>query len=122
MDGPAASRQCLTKAVATGQLRLRAATRGERTVLSDVFRTAPFHPGPLHFRDGGAELILQDVSPGIFPEDRLEVDVALDEGATLAVSGQGATKIYGSPSGIQAECGRRFQLRQTERSGGCPGR
>jgi urease accessory protein UreH len=89
--------------VATGQLRLRASTSGERTVLTDVFRTAPFHPGPLHHRDGRAELILQDVSPGIFPEDRLAVDITVDEGATLAVSGQGATKTYGSPSGTRAE-------------------
>ncbi len=88
---------------ATGHLRLRAATRGDRTVLTDVFRTAPFHPGPLHYRDGRAELILQDVSPGIFPEDRLDVDVAIDRGATLAVSSQGATKIYPSRYGTQAE-------------------
>ena len=88
---------------ATGCVRLRAASSGDRTVLTDVYRTAPFHPGPLHYRDGRAQLILQDVSPGIFPEDRLEVDVAIDDGATLAVSSQGATKIYSSPSGTGAE-------------------
>ena len=103
MDGAAASRRCMTGSAATGCLRLRATSRGDRTVLADVYRTAPFHPGPLHYRDGRAELILQDVSPGVFPEDRLEVDVAVADGATLAVSSQGATKLYPSPSGTRAE-------------------
>ena len=93
----------MTGSAATGRLRLRATSRGERTVLTDVYRTAPFHPGPLHYRDGRAELILQDVSPGLFPEDRLEVDVAVDGGATLAVSSQSATKLYPSSSGTGAE-------------------
>jgi urease accessory protein len=93
----------MTESVTTGHLRLRATSRGDRTVLADAYRTAPFHPGPLHYRDGRAELMLQDVSPGIFPEDRLEVAVAVDDGATLSVSSQGAAKIYPSPSGAQAE-------------------
>lgn len=93
----------MTEPPVTGRLRLRASSRGERTVLTDVFRTAPFHPGPLHYRDGRAELILQDVSPGILPGDRLEIDVAVDDGAAIIVSGQSATKLYPSPSGIPAE-------------------
>jgi urease accessory protein len=93
----------MTASGAAGRLRLRATSRGDRTVLADAYRTAPFHPGPLHYRDGRAELILQDVSPGIFPEDRLEVDIAVDDGATLSVSNQGATKIYPSPSAAHAE-------------------
>ena len=93
----------MTDLPATGQLRLRASSRGVRTVLTDAFRTAPFHPGPLHYRDGRAELILQDVSPGIFPGDRLQIRVAVDDGAALTVSAQGATKVYPSPSGILSE-------------------
>jgi urease accessory protein len=93
----------MTDLPATGELRLRASSRGNRTVLTDVFRTAPFHPGPLHYRDGRAELILQDVTPGVFPGDLLEIDVKVDDGAALTVCSQGATKVYSSPTGIASE-------------------
>ncbi|MBA3449864.1 MAG: urease accessory protein UreD [Chloroflexia bacterium] len=81
---------------------MAATTRGA-TVLTDVYRTAPFHPGPLHDREGRAEVIVQDVSPGILPGDRLAIDVTVVEGASLSVVGQSATKLYPSPSGLPAE-------------------
>lgn len=90
-------------AAVSGRLRLEAARRGERTVLTSVSRTVPFHPGPVHYRHGRAEVIVQDVSPGIFPGDRLETDVTVHEGAALIVSGQSATKIYASTQGVSSE-------------------
>jgi urease accessory protein UreH len=90
-------------AAVSGRLRLEAARRGERTVLTGVCRTVPFHPGPLHYRNGRAEVMVQDVSPGIFPGDRLEIDITVNEGAALTVSGQSATKIYPSPRGLSSE-------------------
>ncbi len=93
----------VTPDAATGRLQLTAATRGGRTVLTDVYRTAPFHPGPVHYRDGRADVILQDVSPGILPGDRLAIDVTVEHGAFLAVIGQGATKLFSTPHGFPAE-------------------
>ena len=92
MNGPGAS----------GRLLLRASRSGSQTVLSDLYRTAPFHPGPLHRRDGIAEIVIQGVGPGIFPGDRLHVDVTVDAGAALAVTGQGATKLYPASAGQHA--------------------
>lgn len=99
MDRAISAGADVTGAAELGKLRLRAEVRGARTVLTDVYRTAPFHPGPLHYRDGMAEVILQDVSPGILPGDALHADVLVSDGAALAVSGQGATRIYPSVSG-----------------------
>ena len=93
----------MTTALAAGRLRLRAELAGQRTVLSDVFRTAPFHPGPVHHRGGTAEVVLQGVGPGLFPGERLEIDINVKEGASLVVSAQGATKVYASPHGTAAE-------------------
>ncbi len=89
----------------TGALRLRAVRLGERTVLTEVARTAPFHPGPASHRagDGSAEVIIQQAGPGIFPGERLETTIKVEPGASLTVRGQGATKLYPSPSGTLAE-------------------
>ena len=100
----------MTPGAVSGRLRLEAARRGARTVLADVYRSAPFHPGPVHYRSGRAEVLLQDVSPGIFPGDRLEIDVAVKEGAALIVSGQGATRVYPSPACITSEVSTRLRV------------
>jgi urease accessory protein len=89
--------------VTTGQLRLRAARCGGRTVLADLYRTVPFHPGPVTYRGDMADVILQDVSPGLFPGDRLEIAVEVEDGAALSVAGQGATRLYPCPPGTAAD-------------------
>jgi urease accessory protein len=72
-------------------------------VLTGVWRTAPFHPGPVHYRNERAEVIVQEVGPGIFPGDRLEIDVTVNEGAALTVLGQSATRVYASTGGRSSE-------------------
>jgi urease accessory protein len=49
-----------------------------------------------------AELIVQSVGPGVFPGETLESTVKVGSSAELAIVGQGATKIYPSPSGTPA--------------------
>lgn len=93
----------MTGGTTSGTLRLRAEVCGARTVLADVYRTAPFHPGPLHYRGSMGEVILQDVSPGLLPGDSLQADVLVGDEAALVVSGQGATRIYPSESGEAAQ-------------------
>lgn len=89
---------------ATGYLRLRAARLGGRTVLTEVGRSAPFHPSPAAYRggDGAAEVVVQAVGPGLFPGERLRADVIVGAGASLTVRGQGAAKVYPSPVGEAA--------------------
>lgn len=88
---------------ARGQLRLHAAVRQGRTVLTDAYRTAPFHPAPVRYRDGRAVVTLQDAGPGILPGDRLHATVTVDRGAELVVEAQGAARVYPSPHGLVAE-------------------
>lgn len=85
-----------------GELRLRAARSAGFTVLTEAFRTAPFHPGPAHHHGRRAEVILQDVGPGVFPGDELSVAITAEAGADLRVVGQGATKLYPCPCSRQA--------------------
>lgn len=96
----------------TGRLRLRAARVGGRTGLVDVERTAPFHPGPPAYRgeDGAAEVIVQHAGPGLFPGETLEATIEVDRGAALVVRGQGATKVYPSPSGAAAVSRSRLRV------------
>ncbi len=83
----------------TGELRVRAERLGNRTVVTDAYRSAPFHLGLPSDRagDGSVELIVQGVGPGYLPGDRLSIGIAAGKGASLVVRGQGATKVYPSP-------------------------
>ncbi len=87
-----------------GALRIRAEQIGSRTAVVDAYRTAPFHLGLPNDRDGNgaAELIIQGVGPGYLPGDRLTIDISVGGSATLAVRGQGATKLFPSPHGVPA--------------------
>lgn len=86
----------------TGQLRIRAGRLDGRTVITDLYRTAPFHLGLPSDRadDGAVELIVQGVGPGYLPGDRLAVDIRVGVGAALTVRGQGATKVFSSPAAV----------------------
>ncbi len=88
----------------SGELRLRAERIGSRTAVVDAYRTAPFHLGLPSDRagDGSADLIVQGVGPGYLPGDRLAVAIEVGPDASLTVRGQGATKVYPSPSGQPA--------------------
>ena len=84
-----------------GVLRLTATRSGTRTVLSETFRTVPFHIGMPSYRAGSgeAEVIVQGVGPGVFPDDDLAISLTAESGADLTVRGQGATKVYPAPDG-----------------------
>jgi urease accessory protein len=89
--------------VTVGSLGLTADCRGGRTVLTQVFRSTPFHPGPVTYRGKMAEVILQEVGPGIMPGDRLAAEVRVADGAALTVLGQGATRLYPSTNDLSGE-------------------
>jgi urease accessory protein len=87
-----------------GILRLRAELRGARTVLTDVYRTPPYVLGPPSHRSEHhqAEVIIQQVSPGLFPGEVHTIEITVAAGARLVVRGQSATKIY--PCGEGQTC------------------
>lgn len=93
----------MSVAATHGRLRLHAAVRNGRTALTDLYRTAPFHPAPVRYREAQAVVLLQEVSPGILPGDRLHAAVTVDPGAELVVEAQGAVRVYPSSCGVAAE-------------------
>ncbi len=96
----------------TGELCVRAERLGNRTAVTDAYRTVPFHLGLPSDRagDGSIELVVQGVGPGYLPGDRLSIDIMVGEGASLVVRGQGATKVYPSPQGVPAVVGVRLEV------------
>ena len=95
-----------------GYVRIRAGRIGARTAIVESFRSVPFHLGLPSDRvgDGRAELILQNVGPGVLPGDRLQIELDVGPGATLDVRGQGATRIHPSPSVIPGEIETRLHV------------
>lgn len=83
----------------SGTLRIHAERRGERTVLTEQYWSVPFHLGTPSYRagDGTAEVIVQQVGPGLFPDDDLLTEVTVGPGARLVMRGQSATKLYPCP-------------------------
>jgi urease accessory protein len=94
----------------SGILRLRAELRGGRTVLTDVYRTPPYVLGPPSYRSDHdqAEVIIQQVSPGLFSGEEHAIEITVAVGARLVVRGQSATKVYpcseGETSCVRAKC------------------
>ncbi len=98
-----------------GRVRVRAERIGSRTAIVESFRSVPFHLGLPADRvgDGRAELILQNVGPGVLPGDRLRIELDVGPGAVLDVRGQGATRIHPSAaaaSGIPGEIETRLHV------------
>ena len=90
-------------------LRLTATRAGARTVLSETFRTVPFHIGMPSYRAGAAEVIVQGVGPGVFPDDDLEV--ALTAGVRGGLDGAGPGRDQGLPSaGWTSRCTMRTTI------------
>lgn len=96
-----------------GCLRIRAERVGERTALTDVFRSVPFRLGlPAVGDDGGIEVIVQEVGPGLLPSDTTETEIEVGPGANLTLRGQAATKLYPCPIGERIETITRLRVRE----------
>jgi Urease accessory protein UreH len=80
-----------------GQLRLRFAHRGDRTVLADLYRQAPLLvQRALYWDEAMPEMacvFVLTTSGGVLQGDRLRIDLALEAGARAHVTTQSATKI-----------------------------
>ena len=70
---------------------------------ADQFAQYPFHVTRVFHMDEAwpelASLYLQSVSGGLFADDRLELDVAVVEGAALHLTSQSATKVHSMTGG-----------------------
>lgn len=95
-----------------GCLRIRAERIGSRTAIVESFRSVPFHLGIPSDRvgSGRAEIILQNVGPGMLAGDHLRIDVEAGSSTALEVRGQGANRIHPSPSGIPGRIETRLRV------------
>lgn len=77
------------------RLSLTAASNGEKTILQDVFFTAPYkimHPFPKP--DGSIQVMLLSASAGIMAGDRQEFNLNIREGAAMEFVSQSYEKIH----------------------------
>ena len=95
-----------------GCLRLKAERVGQRTAVTDAFRTAPFHVGQPSDRnnDGGVDVVVQEIGPGLLPGDATEIAIEVGPGARLTVRGQAATRLYPCPPGIGVVAATRLRV------------
>ncbi len=84
-----------------GVLKLGVTDRGGRSVA-----TSQYHEGALrvlrpHYLDGSSQVTYTAVNPGgaYFGADRYLLDIAVDDGASLLLTTQSATKVYKTPQG-----------------------
>ncbi len=112
-DGPGLVGPGDTAAKLTGQLRLRIGNRAGKAIA-----TSQYHQGALrvlrpHYLDGTAQVCYTIVNPGggYLGADRYGIGIELDEGASLLLTTQSATKIYRTPQG---EAAARLDLRLGE--------
>jgi urease accessory protein len=88
----------------SGRLDLECATDADgRTYLSRQYARYPFHVCGLQFHDpelpGLGTLYLQSCSGGLYEDDRLDLRLAMGEGAQAHVSTQAATVVHSMPRG-----------------------
>ena len=88
------------------RLRLEAAARGGKTVLTDVFFTAPYKVMQPFPKKGGIQVMALAASAGLMEGDRQEVSVRVGAGASLELTSQAYEKIHQMKAG-HAE--RRFE-------------
>lgn len=100
-----------TAATPTGELRLGVGLRGGRTVA-----TGQYHQGALrvirpHYLDGSGQVCYVVVNPGggYLGGDTYRLDIEVDEGASLLLTTQSATKVYRTP-GRHAQQDTRIRL------------
>lgn len=85
----------------TGELRLRVALRGGRSVAAGQFHQGALRVLRPHYLDGSGQVAYTVVNPGgaYFGADRYGMDLDVEEDASLLLTTQSATKVYRTPQG-----------------------
>jgi urease accessory protein len=97
----------------SGHLRLRCETRADGVpFLSAQSFQAPIHLSKAHLSDDGEFLVLSLMNPtaGFFDGDRIESDVTVGQGASLALSTPSSSRVFRTRSGKDAVCGQKFSV------------
>jgi urease accessory protein len=97
----------------SGHLRLRCETRADGVpFLSAQSFQAPIHLSKAHLSDDGEFLVLSLMNPtaGFFDGDRIESDVTVGQGASLALSIPSSSRVFRTRSGKPAICDQSFSV------------
>lgn len=76
-----------------GEARLRFATRAGGTILRDCYTRAPLHVREVQTATRGTQVLLLTTGGGLLGDDRLRIDLRLEEGAMASVGTVGATRL-----------------------------
>lgn len=108
---PAAGGGEAVSARPTGELRLRIARRGERSVAVGQFHAGSLRVLRAHYDGGAGQPWFTVVNPGggYLGGDAYAIDVAVEEGASALLTTQSATKVYRTPQG-SARATQTFEL------------
>lgn len=94
----------------SGHLRLRASPRADgRTALSEQSFRAPFHIGKSYWDGSVLQVRIVNATAGILAGDQLELDAAVDPGASLLLTTPAAARAFVMRSGAAA-CRQRFAV------------
>lgn len=85
-----------------GKLYIEADERGGRTVVTDIYFTAPFKCAKPFYDRGSAEVMIMQASAGILSGDRNELKIRA-VGGRLRVTGQSYTKLFNTGGGSAAQ-------------------
>ncbi|WP_248126291.1 urease accessory protein UreD [Micrococcus lacusdianchii] len=90
-----------TGAACTGRLALRIGQRGGRSVAVEQFHEGALRVLRPHRLDDSGQVCFVVVNPGggYLGADRYEMDVRVEDGASLLLTTQSATKVYRTPQG-----------------------
>lgn len=97
----------------SGHLRLRCDIRADGVPsLSEQSFQVPVHLSKAHLSDDGKILVLTIVNPtaGFFDGDKIESDVAVGQGACLALSTPSSSRVFRTRSGKDAVCEQKFSV------------
>lgn len=85
----------------TGELRLRVAVRGGRSVAARQFHQGALRVLRPHYLDRSGQVSYTVINPGgaYFGADRYGIEVDVEEDASLLLTTQSATKVYRTPQG-----------------------
>lgn len=83
------------------ELKLRLSNKDNKTIISDVYFTAPFKIAkPFKFSDNGLKILIMTASSGIMSGDEQNVEIDVNENATALITSQSYEKIHKMDSGF----------------------
>ena len=86
------------------RLQLTTEVRGEKTIVTDRYFTAPFKVLPPFASGDGIQIMVLSVSAGMMEGDEQQLDFTIGEGSRVEITSQAYEKIHKMQSGCARRC------------------